>query len=431
MPHPPPPRLRGTSGPDRSRRPVAVLVTVTDADLAAMTASERRQLTARLAAASEVQEHVEVPSEHGRRRRVARLLTACCFAMVPWILVVAGHPPQQYTATHWTLTWVGFDVGLGSCLAVAAWTAWRRPELFVSAATVTAALLGADAWFDVTTSAGGFDTAVSVGSAVLVELPLAALLLHAGARRVGGDVVARGAAASPGWYPLPGPAAERPRTTPRPPRSPRPRAPRLRSPRRSPVLLPRPARWVQRSPTGDLDKEDMMHDDQHPTDAQGTKSPGRGRSRAKQAGLVAAGLLAGGVLAGTVNATAATSSPSTRPSTASTAVTAPVVIGQSGRGAFGLGLTGTVTAVGASSVTIKTATATTRYTVTSTSDIDKDGEAQLSSLTVGDTVRFSTPLTSATTIDKLHAGTESLDRPQGGPGQQGPGDADAATTTTG
>ncbi len=426
MPHPPPPRLRGTAGPVRSRRPVAVLVTVTDADLEAMTPSERSELTARLAAAS------EMPSEHGRRRRVARLLTACCLAMVPWILVLAGRLPQQYTAAHWTLTWVGFDVGLGACLAVAAWTAWRRPELFVSAATVTAALLGADAWFDVTTSAGGFDTAVSVGSAVLVELPLAALLLHAGGRRVAGDVARNGAAASPGWHALPGPAAERPRTTPRPPRSPRPRAPR-----RSPVLLPRSARWVQWSPTGDLDKEDTMHDDQHPTDArhltdaQGTGSPGRGRSRAKQAGLVAAGLLAGGVLAGTVNATAATSSPSTTPSTTSTAVTAPVVPGQSGHGAFGLGITGTVTAVGTSSVTIKTATATTRYAVTSTSDIDKNGEAQLSGLAVGDTVRFSTSLTSATTIDKLHAGTESLDRPQGGPGQQGPGDTGAATTTTG
>lgn len=334
---------------------------------------------------------------------------------------LAGRLPQQYTAAHWTLTWVGFDVGLGGCLAVAAWTAWRRPELFVSAATVTAALLGADAWFDVTTSAGGFDTAVSVGSAVLVELPLAALLLHAGARRVGGDVAARGAAGSPGWHPMPERAAERPGTTARPPRS----------PRRSPVPLPRSARWVQWSPTGDLDKEDTMHDDQHLTDGQVTGSPSRGRSRAKQAGLVAAGLLAGGVLAGTVNATAATSSPSTTPSTASTAVTAPALTGQSGRGAFGLGLTGTVTAVGTSSVTIRTATASTRYTVTSTSDIDKNGEAQLSSLAVGDTVRFSTSLTSATTIDTLHAGTESLDRPQGGPGQQGTGDSDAATTTTG
>jgi preprotein translocase subunit YajC len=82
----------------------------------------------------------------------------------------------------------------------------------------------------------------------------------------------------------------------------------------------------------------------------------------------------------------------------------------------GLDLSGTVTAVGTSSVTIKTASGTSTYAVTSTSDIDKDGESQLSKLAAGDAVRFSTTTSGTTvTIDKLHAGNEALNGPQGGP----------------
>lgn len=73
-----------------------------------------------------------------------------------------------------------------------------------------------------------------------------------------------------------------------------------------------------------------------------------------------------------------------------------------------------MTAVGSSSVTIKTASGTTQYAVTTSSDIDKNGEAKLSDLKVGDAVTFSTTTVSGkSTIDKLHAGNESLDAPHG------------------
>ncbi len=139
---------------------------------------------------------------------------------------------------------------------------------------------------------------------------------------------------------------------------------------------------------------------------------GRGQLWGKKAGLVGAGLLAGGILAGTISATAATSptpapSPSSSPSGSSTG---------DGHRAQGtrLALTGTVTGVGPSTVTIKTSSATTTYTLTSDSDIDKNGEAKLSNLAVGDAVRFSTTTTNGTTIDKLHAGDEAKNLPSGG-----------------
>jgi hypothetical protein len=97
-----------------------------------------------------------------------------------------------------------------------------------------------------------------------------------------------------------------------------------------------------------------------------------------------------------------------------------------GRGS--LSQSGAVTAVGSSSVTIQTSSGTTPYAVTSTSDIDKNGEASLSDLAVGDAVTFSTVTSNgSTSIDKLHAGNAQLDRPQGGPGgppsQSGTGSA--------
>ena len=81
---------------------------------------------------------------------------------------------------------------------------------------------------------------------------------------------------------------------------------------------------------------------------------------------------------------------------------------------FGLNLTGTVTAVGTSTVTIKTSSGAIKtYAINASSDIDKNGEAQLSSLAVGDTVRYLVR-TGTSTIDKLHAGNEAKDAPAHG-----------------
>lgn len=145
--------------------------------------------------------------------------------------------------------------------------------------------------------------------------------------------------------------------------------------------------------------------------------------------LATAGLAGGAVLGATVSAGATTPSTSAASSTSSTSSGAPT----SGTPASGAptgsqpsgtmptyrvpGLSGTVTAVGSSSVTIKASTGTTTtYAVTSSSDIDKNGEATLSDLKVGDSVTYSVESgTSTPTIDKLHAGSEALDRPTGPP----------------
>jgi hypothetical protein len=144
----------------------------------------------------------------------------------------------------------------------------------------------------------------------------------------------------------------------------------------------------------------------------------RRRGLAVGTALVGAGVITGTILGASALSSAATTSPSTTSSsttTSSAASSSTSAAEATEKHGAGLDLSGTVTAVGTSEVTIKTSSGTTVYKVDSNSDIDKNGEATLSSLAVGDAVTFNVDSTSATTIDKLHAGNEALDRPAGAP----------------
>jgi len=111
-----------------------------------------------------------------RRRRFATLMTIASLALIPWIVLLGLTLPHRYVAGHWTLTWVGFDVLLLTSLAATSWLAWRRRRIVVLAAFATATLLMCDAWFDITTATGRTDTLIAVATAVLLELPFAAVL---------------------------------------------------------------------------------------------------------------------------------------------------------------------------------------------------------------------------------------------------------------
>jgi hypothetical protein len=153
------------------------------------------------------------------------------------------------------------------------------------------------------------------------------------------------------------------------------------------------------------------------------------RSSVQAAGLLLAGAVAGGVLAASVAASADSAAPAATggsggpPPVAAYAATGPD--GQ--RGPRPPLQAGTVAAVGTASVGIKTAAGTKTYAVDADSDIDKNGEAKLSDLKVGDAVHFAVrPGTS--TIAVLHAGDEARKGPGGGrhhdgpcPGGMGPG----------
>lgn len=105
----------------------------------------------------------------------APALFACAVVLIPWTALLFATLPRHYVANHWDLAWGGFDVGLGLALATTAVMVARRSPYAEVTATITGTLLVCDAWFDVLTSRGVSDVAQAIASALLIELPLAAL----------------------------------------------------------------------------------------------------------------------------------------------------------------------------------------------------------------------------------------------------------------
>jgi hypothetical protein len=117
-----------------------------------------------------------VASTPHARPWVVRFLAACCLGLVPWTIGLALSLPRSYLIGNWPLAWVGFDVILLVSLGTSALALWRRRLLAIPASLITAALLLCDAWFDIVTAHGGRCLLLSVATALLAEIPIAALL---------------------------------------------------------------------------------------------------------------------------------------------------------------------------------------------------------------------------------------------------------------
>jgi len=153
---------------------------VSDAQIAAMSAAERRELITRLE-----RPIGELVTESGfvRMRRVRLVLMAgAIVGLIPWIVYLSITLPDSYIANNWTATWVGFDILLLLFMASTAVLGLLRRQLLILAAFTTGVLLVCDAWFDVMTAAPA-DRWLSVLTATLGELPLAAVLIT-GALRI-------------------------------------------------------------------------------------------------------------------------------------------------------------------------------------------------------------------------------------------------------
>jgi hypothetical protein len=129
---------------------------------------------------------VVVPARvpEGLRLGFLGVLTVSCLVLAPWIVILAIELPKRYVAAHWDVAWVGFDLALLIGLLSTAWAAWRRRQIVIVTAIVTATLLLSDAWFDVTTARVSQDRLLSMLTALLVEIPLALLLLAAALRLI-------------------------------------------------------------------------------------------------------------------------------------------------------------------------------------------------------------------------------------------------------
>ncbi len=101
----------------------------------------------------------------------------CSLVMVPWTVGIFLTLPTRQQSHHYDLAWGGFDVGLMAVLAFTAYAAVRRSRWLAVAASVTAALLVTDAWFDVVTAPRPRERLLAIAMAAVVELPLAAICI--------------------------------------------------------------------------------------------------------------------------------------------------------------------------------------------------------------------------------------------------------------
>jgi hypothetical protein len=153
---------------------------VSDAQIAAMSAAERRELIHRLERPL-AELLPEAVLARVRRVRLV-LMVGAIVGLVPWTVYLAITLPDKYIAHNWPATWVGFDVLLLVFIASTALLGLLRRQLLVLTAFTTGILLICDAWFDVMTAAPD-DRWLSVVTATVGELPLAALLIT-GALRI-------------------------------------------------------------------------------------------------------------------------------------------------------------------------------------------------------------------------------------------------------
>jgi hypothetical protein len=150
-------------------------VPLTDEEIAAMTAPERRDLMLRLAPTPDGVLPLRT-IERIRKWRTA-LMAVCAAALIPWTVYLAVTLPSHYVVRNWAATWVGFDILLLTMLALTAVAGWQRKQLVFPTAFASGVLLICDAWFDVMTSQRGGDLTQALLSAFLVELPLAFILI--------------------------------------------------------------------------------------------------------------------------------------------------------------------------------------------------------------------------------------------------------------
>jgi hypothetical protein len=119
-------------------------------------------------------------------RRARLVALAVGGFLLPWCVLLAATLPATARVQDWSLAWTGLDGGealaaLGTAVLLA-----RADTRAALTAAAGGALLLADAWFDVCTSAPGLDHTVAVADALFIEVPLAGAAFWLAARLTGG-----------------------------------------------------------------------------------------------------------------------------------------------------------------------------------------------------------------------------------------------------
>jgi hypothetical protein len=103
------------------------------------------------------------------------VLTGFAAAIVPWTVHLAYSLPARHVTPHWDLAWIGFDVFEATAALATLAALFRQSRLLPMLAACAGTLLLCDAWFDIVTARPGRELTWAITSAVVAEVPLAAL----------------------------------------------------------------------------------------------------------------------------------------------------------------------------------------------------------------------------------------------------------------
>ncbi|MFD0684362.1 hypothetical protein [Actinomadura fibrosa] len=142
-------------------------------ELRRLPAAERAAMLRTLIALSD-EDPLDEPRNRRRRGVAIAAMVACCVWLVPWTVVLAFTLPDNFTAGRWGAAWIGFDIALTVAIGFTAFAVWRRLQIAILGQLVSGTLLVCDAWFDVMLSWGSDERYISLATAFLAELPLAA-----------------------------------------------------------------------------------------------------------------------------------------------------------------------------------------------------------------------------------------------------------------
>lgn len=115
-------------------------------------------------------------------RWLALALTGAGIGQLPWMFYLAVSLPASPQAWHWPAAWVGLDAMEAAGLLTTGFLLLRRDARYCLTAAATAAMLVADAWFDVTTAQPGSAELSSAAMAAFAEVPGSALCIVLAAR---------------------------------------------------------------------------------------------------------------------------------------------------------------------------------------------------------------------------------------------------------
>ncbi len=87
--------------------------------------------------------------------------------LIGWIIYLGISLPNTYRANHWNVVWIGFDIAMVGNFLLTSWALWKKRQVAIPAAMVTATFLIIDSWFDVVMSNPGADLELSIFLAVI------------------------------------------------------------------------------------------------------------------------------------------------------------------------------------------------------------------------------------------------------------------------